>query len=243
MSEARRSPSSSAHFKSKLITYDRRRGAGRWAPVRPQRRGRAAALRRVRRLPPRQRGDDRPRPPRRAARRRRCSDRRARTERAVVLCGDLNDEPAAATTQIVVGPAGSEVDLESPAPPSDAPTTATRSACSTARSPPARRTAPHPCLQGTARPDRPHLRFASPRQPGQRAHAGTVCSPDPLPSMGDEPHRRRNEPARTTPPCTRRSPSERLLRHAVRNSPLPNRTGVAPVVERTTPTPPSALTE
>ena len=24
--------------------------------------------------------------------------------------------------------------------------------------------------------------------------AGTVCSPDPLPSMGDQPHRRRNEP-------------------------------------------------
>ena len=32
---------------------------------------------------------------------------------AVVLCGDLNDEPAAATTQIVVGPAGLEVDLSS----------------------------------------------------------------------------------------------------------------------------------
>jgi endonuclease/exonuclease/phosphatase family metal-dependent hydrolase len=32
-------------------------------------------------------------------------------ERAVVFCGDLNDEPAAATTQIVTGPTGSEIDL------------------------------------------------------------------------------------------------------------------------------------
>jgi hypothetical protein len=32
-------------------------------------------------------------------------------ERAVVFCGDLNDEPTAATTQIVAGPTGSEVDL------------------------------------------------------------------------------------------------------------------------------------
>jgi endonuclease/exonuclease/phosphatase family metal-dependent hydrolase len=33
------------------------------------------------------------------------------TERAVVFCGDLNDEPDAATTQIINGPPGSEVDL------------------------------------------------------------------------------------------------------------------------------------
>jgi endonuclease/exonuclease/phosphatase family metal-dependent hydrolase len=32
-------------------------------------------------------------------------------ERAVVFCGDLNDEPAAATTQLVAGPTGSEIDL------------------------------------------------------------------------------------------------------------------------------------
>jgi hypothetical protein len=31
--------------------------------------------------------------------------------RAVVFCGDLNDEPDAATTQIVAGPSGSEIDL------------------------------------------------------------------------------------------------------------------------------------
>ena len=32
-------------------------------------------------------------------------------ETAIVCCGDLNDEPAAATTQIVQGPGGSEIDL------------------------------------------------------------------------------------------------------------------------------------
>jgi hypothetical protein len=31
-------------------------------------------------------------------------------QRAVVFCGDLNDEPAAATTQIVAGPTGSDID-------------------------------------------------------------------------------------------------------------------------------------
>ncbi len=33
------------------------------------------------------------------------------TELPVVFCGDLNDEPAAATTQIIQGPGGSEIDL------------------------------------------------------------------------------------------------------------------------------------
>jgi endonuclease/exonuclease/phosphatase family metal-dependent hydrolase len=32
-------------------------------------------------------------------------------QRAVVCCGDLNDEPDAATTQIVAGPSGSQIDL------------------------------------------------------------------------------------------------------------------------------------
>jgi endonuclease/exonuclease/phosphatase family metal-dependent hydrolase len=30
-------------------------------------------------------------------------------ERAVIVLGDLNDEPAAATTQILLGPPGSEI--------------------------------------------------------------------------------------------------------------------------------------
>jgi hypothetical protein len=32
-------------------------------------------------------------------------------DRAVVFCGDLNDEPEAATTQIVAGPSGSQIEL------------------------------------------------------------------------------------------------------------------------------------
>jgi endonuclease/exonuclease/phosphatase family metal-dependent hydrolase len=35
-----------------------------------------------------------------------------RHQKAVVVCGDLNDEPEAATTQILQGPAGSEIGIE-----------------------------------------------------------------------------------------------------------------------------------
>jgi hypothetical protein len=53
-------------------------------------------------------------------------------QRAVVFCGDLNDEPAAATTQIVAGPTGSQID-PGPGRPSSAPMPTTRSACGTWR--------------------------------------------------------------------------------------------------------------
>lgn len=37
--------------------------------------------------------------------------RGAGRERAVIICGDLNNEPLAATTQIIQGPGGSEIDF------------------------------------------------------------------------------------------------------------------------------------
>jgi endonuclease/exonuclease/phosphatase family metal-dependent hydrolase len=51
-------------------------------------------------------------------------------EGAVVFCGDLNDEPAAATTQIVAGPTGSEIDL-TPGRPSNGPTPTMGFGCGT----------------------------------------------------------------------------------------------------------------
>jgi endonuclease/exonuclease/phosphatase family metal-dependent hydrolase len=114
-------------------------------------------------------------------------------ERAVVLCGDLNDEPAAATTQIVNGPSGSEVDLSpgsgflrpdqgdgfrmfnlAPLLPEDQRHTR--------------------IYRG--RPELIDHIFGTHRlvNPDNLPTVGTVCSPDPLPSMDDEPNRRRNAP-------------------------------------------------
>ena len=100
-----------AHFKSKLITYDRRRGlvgGHQFAPNDEGERLRYAGYAVFRRaseaMTVRARLDEL------------LANVDAPTigfgrERAIVLCGDLNDEPAAATTQIVAGPSGSEVDL------------------------------------------------------------------------------------------------------------------------------------
>jgi endonuclease/exonuclease/phosphatase family metal-dependent hydrolase len=114
-------------------------------------------------------------------------------ERAVVLCGDLNDEPAAATTQIVAGPSGSEIDLS--------PGSAFHRAD---EGDGFRLFNLAPLLPEGQR----HTRIYKGRlelvdhilgshrlvNPDNLPTTGTVCSPDPLPSLGDQPHRRRNEP-------------------------------------------------
>jgi endonuclease/exonuclease/phosphatase family metal-dependent hydrolase len=114
-------------------------------------------------------------------------------ERAVVLCGDLNDEPTAATTQILGGPSGSEVDL---------------SPGSGFRHPDAGDGFRMFNLAPLLPEDQRHTRvyrgrpelidhiFGSHRlvNPDNVPTVGTVCSPDPLPSMDDEPNRRRNAP-------------------------------------------------
>ena len=182
-----------AHFKSKLITYDRERGlvgGHQFAPNDEGERLRYAGYAVFRRaseaMTVRARLDEL------------LADAAAPTvglgrQRAVVLGGDLNDEPAAATTQIVAGPSGSEVDL-SPG-----------SAFHRADAGDAFRMfnlAPLlPAGQRHTRIYKGRLELvdhilASHRlvNPDNLPAVGTVCSPDPLPSMGDQPHRRRNEP-------------------------------------------------
>jgi hypothetical protein len=93
-------------------------------------------------------------------------------ERAVAFCGDLNDEPTAATTQIVAGPSGSEIDL---APGSAFQRPDADDAFRLWNLAPLlpRGRAGQPGLQGPGRADRPRL--CQPGQPGQPAH----CADDP----------------------------------------------------------------
>jgi endonuclease/exonuclease/phosphatase family metal-dependent hydrolase len=182
-----------AHFKSKLITYDRQRGVvggHQFAPNDEGERLRYAGYAVFRRaseaMTVRARLDEL------------LANADAPTvglgrDRAIVLCGDLNDEPAAATTQIVAGPAGSEVDLS----PGSAFHRADEGDAF-------RMFNLAPLLPAGQR----HTRVYKGRlelidhvlgthrlvNPDNVPTAGTVCTPDPLPSMGDQPHRRRNEP-------------------------------------------------
>jgi endonuclease/exonuclease/phosphatase family metal-dependent hydrolase len=183
----------SAHFKSKLITYDRRRGlvgGHRFAPNDEGERLRYAGFAIFRR------GGEA------MTVRSRLNELLASADdptvghgrdRAVVVCGDLNDEPAAATTQIVGGPSGSDVDL---------------SAGSGFRRPDAGDAFRLFNLAPLLPVGRRHTRIYKGRlelvdhifgtdrlvNPDNLPTVDTVCSPDPLPSMGDDPHRRRNEP-------------------------------------------------
>ena len=193
MSKARPVTIVTAHFKSKLITYDRRRGlvgGHQFAPNDEGERLRYAGYAVFRRaseaMTVRARLDAL------------LADVDAPTvglgrEQAVVFCGDLNDEPTAATTQIVVGPAGSEIDLSSGSAFRRADEGDGFRMFNLA-----------PLLPAGQR----HTRVYKGRldlidhilgshrlvNPGNVPTAGTACSPDPLPSMGDHPHRRRNEP-------------------------------------------------
>lgn len=100
-----------AHFKSKLVSYPVRpggRGGSRFSPrdegERHRYAGFAVNLRTAEAMTARARLDallDNPADPRDGLGR----------ETAVVFCGDLNEEVEAATTQIIKGPGGSEIDL------------------------------------------------------------------------------------------------------------------------------------
>jgi endonuclease/exonuclease/phosphatase family metal-dependent hydrolase len=113
--------------------------------------------------------------------------------RAVVFCGDLNDEPDAATTQIVGGPSGSEIDL-TPGSAFDRPD----------HDDVFRLWNLAPLLPADQRftrvfKGRPELIdhiFATHRlvNPGNLPAVQTIRSPEALPSMGDDPNSRRNEP-------------------------------------------------
>ncbi|MFO8238323.1 MAG: endonuclease/exonuclease/phosphatase family protein [Prochlorococcaceae cyanobacterium] len=104
-----------AHFKSKLISYARRRpdaAGSTFSPRDEDERYRYAAYALYRRtgesVTIRDRinallsGDQGEPDPRQGQGR----------EKAVVFCGDLNDQPDAATTQIIQGPSGSEIDTQ-----------------------------------------------------------------------------------------------------------------------------------
>jgi endonuclease/exonuclease/phosphatase family metal-dependent hydrolase len=114
-------------------------------------------------------------------------------ERAVVFCGDLNDEPTAATTQIVAGPTGSEIDLT--------PGGAFRRADADDGF---RLWNLAPLLTEDERVTRvfkgrgeliDHV-FASHRlvNPNNLPEVQTIRSVEPLPSVGDDPTSRRNQP-------------------------------------------------
>jgi endonuclease/exonuclease/phosphatase family metal-dependent hydrolase len=114
-------------------------------------------------------------------------------QRALVFCGDLNDEPTAATTQIVAGPSGSEVDL--------APGSAFRRGDGGDGF---RLWNLAPLLPADQRFTRvfngrgeliDHV-FASHRlvNPGNLPAVQTMRAVEPLPSVGEDPTRRRNQP-------------------------------------------------
>jgi endonuclease/exonuclease/phosphatase family metal-dependent hydrolase len=114
-------------------------------------------------------------------------------QRALLFCGDLNDEPDAATTQIVIGPSGSEID---PRPGSAFQHPDGGDAFRLWNLAPL-----IPADQRFTRVFRgrkeliDHI-FASHVlvNPGNLPTVATIRSPAPLPSIGEDPTSRRNEP-------------------------------------------------
>jgi endonuclease/exonuclease/phosphatase family metal-dependent hydrolase len=185
-----------AHFKSKLISYARQKGlvgGNRFAPNDEGERYRYAAFGLFRRtgeaLTIRQRLNEVLADPNNP------DDIAAGTgrETAVVFCGDLNDEVEAATTQIIKGPPGSE--LETAGFTRDDKGDGFRMWNLAHRLPPVDN---EPAYSRRYR-DRGELIdhiFASHAlvNPDNLPSAHTVTHLDPLPSMDDDPNSRRNEP-------------------------------------------------
>jgi endonuclease/exonuclease/phosphatase family metal-dependent hydrolase len=182
-----------AHFKSKLITYDRRPGlvgGQQFAPNDEGERLRYAGYAIFRRTAEAMTVRDR------------LDELLASAadpttglgrERAVVMCGDLNDEPTAATTQIIGGPPGSEVDL---APGSGFRRPDEGDGFRMFNLAPLLPEDERHTRVYRGRPELIDHVFGTHRlvNPDNLPTVGTVCNPDPLPSVGDEPQRRRNEP-------------------------------------------------
>ena len=189
-----------AHFKSKLISYARERGlvdGHRFQPNDEGERYRYAAYGLYRRtgeaITIRQRLNellaDPADPHNRAA--------GLGRNKAVIFCGDLNDEVEAATTQIIKGPAGSEINTRGfqrddqgdgfrlwnlapllPPIPTDAGEV------------------PAYTRRYRGRGELIDHIFASHLlvNPNNQPSARTIMTPDPLPNMDDDPNARRNEP-------------------------------------------------
>jgi endonuclease/exonuclease/phosphatase family metal-dependent hydrolase len=114
-------------------------------------------------------------------------------EQAVVFCGDLNDEPHAASTQIVAGPSGSEIDLR----PGSAFFQADRGdAFRLWNLTPLLPVDQQVTRVFKGRPEVIDHIFATHRlvNPSNLPVVATIGNPAPLPSMGDDPNSRRNEP-------------------------------------------------
>jgi len=114
-------------------------------------------------------------------------------ERAVVFCGDLNDEPPAATTQIVAGPSGSEIDLR----PGSAFSQADKGdAFRLWNLTPLLPEDQQVTRVFKGRPEVIDHIFATHRlvNPGNLPAVATISSQAALPSMGDDPNSRRNDP-------------------------------------------------
>jgi len=104
-----------AHFKSKLVSYARQRGlvgGSQFAPNDENERYRYAAYALYRRTTEAVTVRDRVNQLLVTAAGAPDPDQGLGRQKAVVVCGDLNDEPEAATTQILLGPAGSEIGTE-----------------------------------------------------------------------------------------------------------------------------------
>ncbi|MDX2140080.1 MAG: endonuclease/exonuclease/phosphatase family protein [Chloroflexota bacterium] len=185
-----------AHFKSKLINYARKAGVVPGDPFIPNNEGErnryaayALYLRTGEALTVRERLNQLLADPERP------TDIKAGTgkRKAVIFCGDLNDETEAATTQIIQGPSGSEVgthgfgrsdssdgyrmwNLAPLLPDVDGEPAYTR--------------------RYKGRGELIDHIFASHKlvNPRNLPTARTIMLPDPLPDMGDDPDERKNEP-------------------------------------------------
>jgi Endonuclease/Exonuclease/phosphatase family len=112
---------------------------------------------------------------------------------AVVVCGDLNDEVEAATTQIIQGPSGSEIGTAGFAQGDQSDGFRMWNLAPLL---PNVGNAPAFTRRYKGRGELIDHIFASHVlvNPNNRPMARTIMNPDPLPSMGDDPNARRNEP-------------------------------------------------
>jgi len=186
----------SAHFKSKLISYARQRGVVGGSKFQPNDEGEryryaayALYLRTGEALTIRQRLNEILADP---LDRENIAAGRGKTT-AVVVCGDLNDEVEAATTQIIQGPSGSEIGTAGFAQGDQSDGFRMWNLAPLL---PNVGNAPAFTRRYKGRGELIDHIFASHVlvNPNNRPMARTIMNPDPLPSMGDDPNARRNEP-------------------------------------------------
>ena len=197
-----------AHFKSKLITYDRRRGAASGGTSSPPNdegeRLRYAGYAVFRRA---ERGDDRPAPDST-----RCSPTSTlrpselgrRTGRRVLRRPERRADGGDDADRGRPGRLGDRLELRLRVPAGRRGGRFPHASTSLPSCPPDSATPASD--KATARPHRPHPRLASPRQPGQRAHGRHAAVPTRCRRWTTIRTAGATAGLRTTPPCSRRSP-------------------------------------